>query len=104
MLLGKNFCRCHDRRLYAACDRFDAGDGGDDRLAAADVALDQAHHGVRLGQVRKNFRHDALLRTGQLERQIVNERVHLFAAAAKRGCRIRCSKRTQIAQTQVMRE
>ncbi len=68
MLLGQNLGWRHDGRLHAAGDGFQAGNRGDDGLAGADVALDQAHHRVRLRQVRENFIDDALLRAGELEK------------------------------------
>ena len=49
--------RRHDRRLPAGVDRGEAGDRRDDRLAAADVALQQALHRVRLAQVAQHFVH-----------------------------------------------
>ena len=64
MLFGEHFRRRHDRRLNAAGDRLETRDRSDDRLAGANITLDQAHHRMRLRQVAQDFVDDALLRTG----------------------------------------
>ena len=51
MLLGEDLGRRHQRTLVAALDRGQQGGDGDDRLAGADVALQQAVHGVRRREV-----------------------------------------------------
>ena len=44
VLLGEQLGRRHDRRLIAVLDREQRGEQRDDRLAAADVALQQTLH------------------------------------------------------------
>ena len=44
VLLGEQLGGRHDRRLIAVLDREQRGEQRDDRLAAADVALQQAVH------------------------------------------------------------
>src|SRR5216684_8063450 len=74
MLDGKNFRGRHESGLTAVFD----GDDGDlernDGFAAADIALEKAIHGRGLLKVRGDFREDALLRSGGLERKNAFER------------------------------
>ncbi len=51
MLLGEDFGRRHERGLVAGLDRLQRGERGDDRLAAADVALQQALHRLAAREV-----------------------------------------------------
>ena len=44
MLLGQHLCRRHQRRLSARLDRAEHGQHGDQRLARANVALQQPEH------------------------------------------------------------
>jgi hypothetical protein len=62
MLLGENFGRRHEGRLITGLDGLTNGQRGDDRLAAADVALQQALHRERLLEVGGDLGSDALLR------------------------------------------
>ena len=82
VLLGQDLGRRHHRRLRARIDRGEAGDGGDDGLAAADVALQQALHRVRLAQIMQDLVHGARLRLGQakgksFEKELEQRPVHL---------------------------
>ena len=62
VLLGEDFGRRHDRDLPAVLDRLQRGERGDDRLAAADIALQQALHRMGLREIARDFGERALLR------------------------------------------
>src|SRR6185437_2020234 len=62
MLLGEDLGRRHERDLPAALDRLQRGERGDDRLAGADVALQQPLHRHRALEVVGDLAPDALLR------------------------------------------
>ena len=51
VLLGQHLGGRHERALVAALHGGEQGADGDDRLARADVALQQPVHGVGRGQV-----------------------------------------------------
>ena len=55
MLDGQDFCGRHERGLRLIFYGDDRGLKGDDGFAAADVALQQAIHGVGLFEVCGNF-------------------------------------------------
>ena len=67
VLLGEDFGRRHERDLLAALDRLQRGERGDDRLAGAHVALQQALHRRRALQVVRDLAPHALLRARELE-------------------------------------
>lgn len=69
MLFGENFRRCHDCRLGAAFDRVEHGKQGNDRLAAADVALKQSQHTAFGSLVAVDFRQHFFLCGGERKRQ-----------------------------------
>ena len=69
MLLGEQFGRRHHRGLIVVLDREQRGEQGDDRLAAAHVALQQAVHALRARHVLHDLARGAHLRAGELERQ-----------------------------------
>ena len=69
MLLGEELGRRHEGGLQAALGREQQADRRDDRLAAADVALQQAEHRLRALQVVDDLLHHPLLRSGEGERQ-----------------------------------
>ena len=73
MLLGEDFGRCHKGGLKAIFDRLQTGQRSHHGLAAADVALQQATHRMRLRQVGADFLPGARLRGGKRERQRVDE-------------------------------
>ena len=73
MLFGEDFSGRHHRRLTAGVDRGEAADRSDDSLAAADVALQQPLHRMRLREIAQDFRHGASLRARQAERQLAEE-------------------------------
>ena len=68
MLFGQDLGGRHERDLASAFDRLERGERSDDRLARADVALQQSLHRRRAFQVAADFGPNALLRTRQLER------------------------------------
>ncbi len=69
MLLGEDLGRRHQRGLMAGLDRLQHRQRRHHRLAAADIALQQALHRMRLGQVVRHLLPDALLRRRELEGQ-----------------------------------
>ena len=78
MLLGQDLGRRHHRHLPAVFDRLQRGHGGDDGLAAADIALQQALHRMRLGQVLRDLQRRTLLGIGQPEAQAFQQRADQF--------------------------
>ncbi len=97
MLLGEDFGGRHERGLQAVLDRLQAGQRGDDGLAAADVALQQTAHRVRLRKVRADLLPGARLRRRERERQrgdegsgeALSRRQRLCDASATLGTRAR---------------
>ena len=70
MLAGEDFGRREQRRLRAGFDRGEHRQQRDQRLARADVALEQAQHRRRLRHVAADFLDHAPLRAGQLVGQL----------------------------------
>ena len=68
-LFGQNFGRRHHRHLAARRQRRQQGERRDQRLAAADIALQQTVHRMRPRQVAMNFLQCPALRAGQREGQ-----------------------------------
>ena len=62
MLAGEDFGRRHQRRLAAAFDCGQHRQQGHDRLAAADIALQQPHHAPRLRHFRGDLGNREALR------------------------------------------
>ena len=89
MLFGKDFSRRHHSRLRAGFDGGQRGQGGYDGFAAADIALQQAVHGVGLRHVAADFGHDPFLGIGQGKRQGVAQGLGQRAVAAQ--CRRRAA-------------
>ena len=81
MLLGEDFGGRHQRDLVAVFDGLQGGQRGDDGLAAADIALQQALHRVRLFQVVADFAQHFLLRGGQRKRQRLQQLLRMSAVA-----------------------
>ncbi len=73
ILRRQDFRGRHHRRLAAGVDRGEAGNRGDDGLAAAHIALQQPLHRMRLGEIAQNFGHSAALRARQAERQLAEK-------------------------------
>ena len=69
MLAGEDFGRRHDGGLAAGFDHRRGRDQRHHRLAGADVALQQAQHALRAGEVGNDVVDRLLLRMGQRIRQ-----------------------------------
>ena len=67
VLFRQDFGRGHERDVVAAFQRHQRAARRHDRLAGADVALQQPPHRVRAGQVLAQLAQDFGLRLGQLE-------------------------------------
>lgn len=67
VLGGEDLCRCHESDLIAVFDGDEGGLDGDDGLARAHVALEEATHGLRPAHVSDDFAEDAFLRSGGVE-------------------------------------
>ena len=74
VLAREHFRRRHQRRLRAGFDRDRHGEQRDDRLARADVALQQPQHAARRGHVRLDLAQGLALRAGQREGERVGDR------------------------------
>ena len=70
MLLREELRRRHEGRLLTVGHRQQHGEQGDDGLAAADVALNEAVHREGAAHVGKNLVQHALLGGGELKRQM----------------------------------
>ncbi len=73
MLAGQDFGRGEDADLITVLDCDDGGFGGDDGLAAADVALQEAVHGTGRRHILGDLAEDPLLRAGGLEGQQLDD-------------------------------
>ena len=69
VLFGQQFRGGRQRDLVTGFHRGERGERGDERLARADVALHQAQHRTRRGEVGGDLRGDAPLCGGRDERQ-----------------------------------
>ena len=69
MLRGEDLRGRHQRHLRAVLDRDQRGLHGDDGLAGANVALQQAAHGLGLAHVGDDLGEHALLRGGGMKRK-----------------------------------
>ena len=69
VLLGQEFRRSHEGHLVAAIEGGQGRKEGHDRLARANIPLDQAVHRVGRGHIQKNGLNHPLLGRGQLKRQ-----------------------------------
>ena len=83
MLFGKDFGRRHYSHLRAGFDGGQRGQGGDDGFAAADIALQQAVHGVGLRHVAADFGNNFFLCISQGKRQRVAQGLGQCAVAAQ---------------------
>ena len=73
VLPGEDFGRCHEGRLPAGRNGLTGSERSNDGLAGTDVALQQALHRVRLGEVAADFGHRPQLGAGETERQAVEQ-------------------------------
>ena len=67
VLRGEDFGGGHQRRLEAVFDGDQRGLHGDDSFAGADIALEEAAHGLGAGHVGDDFGEHAFLRGGGVE-------------------------------------
>ena len=89
VLLGEDLGRCHQRALVPTFHRRQQRRDGDDRLAGADVALQQAVHRVRRGEVGIDLADHPALGRGEWERQGGEEARHERAVRRRGGSRRR---------------
>ena len=75
VLLGQDLGGRHEGGLVTAVDRAAGGERGDDGLAAADIALQQALHRMRALQIATDLGQGALLCGRQGERQRCAQRI-----------------------------
>jgi hypothetical protein len=68
MLFCKDFSWCHYSHLRARFNGGQSRQGGNDGFATADIALQQAVHGVGLRHIAADFGHDSFLGIGQGKR------------------------------------
>ena len=94
MLLGEQLRRRHQRGLQPAARRARRGRGGNDRLAAADIALQQPHHGLRRRadphRLRRSARACALVSGNGSDSM---KRVRELLAVVERRTRDLCARR-----------
>src|SRR3954453_21199470 len=69
MLLGQELGGSHQRRLITVLDRQQRREQRHDRLAAADVALEQPMHAVWAGHVHPDLANRSRLGSGEWKRQ-----------------------------------
>ena len=69
MLMGQHLGRRHESGGVSGRDGAKHGGGGDDGFAAADIAVEEAVHGMSGGEVVEDLREDLLLRGGEIEGQ-----------------------------------
>jgi hypothetical protein len=91
MLFGQQLGRRHQCDLIAGLHRGQRSQRGDHRLAAADVALHQPQHRLRLRQIPRDFGADALLRGGQRERQSLEQALAQATIAAQAPAHAACA-------------
>ena len=73
MLFGQNFSRRHQRDLPARFQRLQCGQRSDNRLAGANITLNQPQHGFGLGQVAQHLVSYSGLGTGQWKAQLLQK-------------------------------
>ena len=83
MLAREQLGRRHQRGLRAGLDRGRHGEQRDDRLAAADIALQQTQHAMRAREIGVDLGERAGLRAGQLEGEGVEDRVAQLARSSE---------------------
>ena len=95
VLLGEDLGRRHQRALPAGVDRARRGERGDDRLAGADVALQQAvhRHGARRGRRRSRRRRAAARASARTAARRGSASCSAPRAAASAGARWRWRSR-----------
>ena len=84
VLFRQNFGRGHERDVVAAFQRHQRAARRHDRLAGADIALQQPSHRVRAGQVLAQLAQDFGLRRGQLKAEPGQKGLDEMVVAAAR--------------------
>jgi len=102
MLLGEDFGGRHQRRLVAGLDRVQHGQRGDHCLAAADVALQQALHRMRLFKVGGNFAPCPALRAGEAKGQRLQQGVGELRGGQQLRRAARATGQVSAAQAQLL--
>ncbi len=85
MLLGQDLGGGHEGGLVARMHGREHGREGDNRLAAANIALEEAQHWLRSSQVAENVVHGIPLGAGKRERQRVNQGLEPITQRERRG-------------------
>ena len=89
MLFGQDLGGRHNRRLRALLGGADRGERGHYRFAGADVALQQAEHRPRFGQVVQHLGDDPALGAGQLKTEAIQQLpAELRRAWQRRGLQV----------------
>jgi hypothetical protein len=104
VLLGQDLGRGHDRGLVARFDGGQGGERGDDRLAGADVALEQPVHRVGRRHVAADLVPHALLRAGERPRQRRAQLLDERAGRAERDALRACGPRAQDGQAELQQQ
>ena len=104
MLFCENFGGRHQRPLPAILHCLQQREGGNDGLAAADIALQQTLHRIFFSHVGGKLVPDALLGSGQLKRQLT-EQLHTQFSTTGQARRTACTtRRIRSAQRQLLRQ
>lgn len=82
MLSCENLGRCHHGCLIAVCNRVQSRKGGDDGFAGANIALDEAAHGERSGEVVGDFFEGADLGVGEAKWECLDKLANLVVLSS----------------------
>ena len=82
MLFGEDFRRRHQQCVVAALERAEDCNGGDDRFAGTDIALEQAAHGMFAAEIGFDLEWHRALSVGELKAQLFQEGCGQFAVTA----------------------
>ena len=104
MLLRQQLGRRHQRRLISGRRRLQRRGRGHQRLAGAHVALQQAHHRARPGQVGAELADHPQLRRGQPERQLRLQPPEQLLAAGDRCGAAALGPPAQSGEAQLIRQ
>ncbi len=104
VLFGKDFSRRHQRRLRAMFGGAQHRQRGHDGLAAAHVALQQALHRVRAGEIVLDLMPRPLLGAGQAKRQLCQQGGGQRAAGRQRRRVLRPARGVGFAQRDLLRQ
>ena len=101
VLLGQDLCRSHQRRLMPCGHRQLTRRVSDQRLTAADIAVKQALHRMRLRQILLDLGDRPLLRARRSKRQHRAQTRQHLRPAHTRGCGIHARGLPTLTQTQL---